>query len=218
MPDDSEQFGYQIQHLAERPVPPREGLSPSDETRLKAAKRTLDQNYTAVSEHVDGTLPENPTLVCREESRERYAFETLRLLHNYLSSLYSFNETVRVLFEQTTADCTLTSGDFTPGRRQSAPHYSRKLEFLRGIRTDFQHGGFSCLQFRRVGTIGELIGYTVAFDCESFLNEGDVERPSRFLRHTNENERSSPVSFIGRFHHETLATFYEDTREWFGVG
>lgn len=217
MSNNDEQFDYQIQHLAERSVSPRERLSPNDETRLKAAKRTLDQNYVAIDEHIDGTLPENPTLVCREEDRERYAFETLRLLHNYLSSLYSFNETVRALFEQVTTDCTLVSGDFTPNKGRSGLHYSRKLEFLRGIRTDFQHGGFSCLQFRRVGSLGELIGYTVSFDCESFLRGSEVDHASRFLRHTNENERSSPVSFIGRFHREALTAFYEDTREWFGV-
>ena len=145
-------YEYEIQTLYGADVVPSTALSRSATTRLTAAKRVLDQNYYEIEQYIDGDLETNPVYICPENSREDAGFEVLRLLYNYLSSLYSFNETIRVIFNQNTEQgVEITSGSFTPasgGTRDS--FYGRKLSFLRGLRTDFQHGGFSCLSFEKV--------------------------------------------------------------------
>lgn len=213
----SSRFDYQIQALADEAVVPTCELTDSDATRLNAAKRTLDQNFLTLDEYVDGDLARNPIFICHTDARRDEGFEALRLLHNYLSSLYSFNETIRVLFGRQT-DCELRTSDFTPTTDGTAqPYYARKLSFLRGVRTDFQHGGFSCLSFERTGRLGDFAGYHVVFDREEFLGESGLRRPSRFLRFTNENERRHPLCFVGQFHRNAVQEFFEDTESWFRI-
>lgn len=210
-------FEHHVQVLVGEPTTPRRRLADRDAVRLDAAKRTLDQNYFEIDEYVDGDLATNPMLVCPQDRRREEAFETIRLLHNYLSSLYSFNETVRVLFNDYTATGTrLRTGDFTPASGGSTrSYYGRKLSFLRGIRTDFQHGGFSCLSFEKTGELGDFGGYHVEFQRESFVEESGVDGANRFLQHTNQREQRYPLCFVDRFHRETVREFHEDTEAWF---
>jgi hypothetical protein len=58
---------------------------------LSVAKRTADQNYFEIGAYIDGDLATNPLFICRQEDREEEGLEALRLVHNYLSSLHSFN-------------------------------------------------------------------------------------------------------------------------------
>lgn len=208
---------YEIQTLYGEDVVSDGPLSQSAVTRLTAAKRVLDQNYYEVEQYVDGDLETNPVFICPKDSREDAGFEVLRLLHNYLSSLYSFNETVRVVFNQTTEEgVELRSGSFTPasgGTDES--YYARKLSFLRGLRTDFQHGGFSCLSFENAGELGNFAGYHVEFDSETFTQNSGLRDPERFLRYTNEKEQRYPLCFIEQFHTGQLQSFYDDVDGWF---
>lgn len=211
-------YEYEIQALYGADVVPSSALSRSATTRLTAAKRVLDQNYYEIKQYIDGNLETNPVYICPEDSREDAGFEVLRLLHNYLSSLYSFNETIRVVFNQNTRQgVELTSGSFTPasGGTESS-FYGRKLSFLRGLRTDFQHGGFSCLSFEKVGELGNFAGYHVEFDSEAFVQNSGLHDPERFLRYTNDNEQKYPLCFIEQFHTSPLQVFYGDVEEWFG--
>lgn len=210
-------FDFQVQTIVDEAVEPSSGMSSSDWTRLSVSKRTLDQNYYEIDEYIDGDLESNPIFICHNDERDEEGFEALRLLHNYLSSLYSFNETVRVLFNQHSPErLSLSSGDFTPASEGTDElHYSRKLAFLRGLRTDFQHGGFSCLEFDKAGELGDFAGYHVVFDRTSFIDNSGLNDPSRFLRHSNESEQRHPLCFLGQFHKNTLQAFYSDTETWF---
>ncbi|MBX0288486.1 hypothetical protein EGH22_19325 [Halomicroarcula sp. F28] len=217
MAADDPDFAYQLQTLAEATVSPDRRLSDTDRTRLSAAKRTVDQNYYELDEYIDGDLATNPIFLCHQSNRQEEAFEVLRLLHNYLSSLYSFNETVRVLFNrQTASQYTLTQGDFTPASGGTTKsYYGRKLGFLRGLRTDFQHGGFSCLSFEKAGELGAFGGYQIVFDEPAFLQESGLDEPSRFLRDSNGQEQRHPLCYLGQFQQDTLQAFYDDTVAWF---
>lgn len=210
-------FPFQLQRLAEANITPSTGLTDQEQTRLTAAKRTLDQNYYEVDTYIDGDLATNPMFICRQEKREDEGFEALRLLHNYLSSLYSFNETIRVLFNRSTTEgMHLMRGDFTPSSGgTSHSYYARKLCFLRGLRTDFQHGGFSCLSFDKAGELEDFGGYHLVFDTEAFVRDSGLDGPSRFLRYSNDNEQRHPLCYIGQFHQETLQDFYDDSEAWF---
>jgi hypothetical protein len=97
-------FEYQLQALARAGIEPKSRLQDADEVRLSAAKRTVDQNYFELDEYIDGDLRTNPVFICRREQVEEEGFEALRLLHNYLASLYSLNETIRVLCNRYTSD------------------------------------------------------------------------------------------------------------------
>lgn len=140
-------------------------------------------------------------------------------MHNYLASVYSFNETIRVLVNCHTEDgVTFQSSDFTTGSEEIASYYGRKLSFLRGLRTDFQHGGFSCLTFERAGELGNFGGYHVVFDRDAFVNDSGLREPTRFLRHTNARERRHPLCFLGQFHQNTVQEFHADVERWFDEG
>lgn len=210
-------FSFQVQTIAQAPIQPKSSFREQDKTRLSAAKRTLDQNYYELDEYIDGDLSENPIFICHESRADEEGFEALRLIHNYLSSLYSFNETIRVLCNQYAAESIeLTSGDFTPASGgTTASYYGRKLGFLRGLRTDFQHGGFSCLRFKNGGELGDFVGYQVLFEQPAFIQESGLDDPSRFLRWTNETEQRHPLSYIGSFHQKTIQAFYDDCENWF---
>lgn len=215
--DRSDDCTSQLQSLLGSDVAPNSGLSSGARGRLSAAKRALDQNYYELEEYVDGKVPTNPMFICRTERKREEGFEVLRLLHNYLASIYSFNETIRVLCNRhTPASVELATSDFTSVSDDgSSSYYSRKLGFLRGLRTDFQHGGFSCFSFIKAGELGDFAGYHVRFDRDSFVNDSGLHAPERFLRHTNESERRHPLCFIGRFHRTTLQQFYADVESWF---
>jgi len=215
--DSPSDFDYQLQTLARADIEPDDRLRESDEIRLSAAKRTVDQNYYELDEYIDGELRTNPIFLCHTDRVEEEGFEALRLLHNYLASLYSLNETIRVLCNRYSSPAVeLTGGDFTPvsgGNDES--YYGRKLGFLRGLRTDFQHGGFSCLTFEKAGELGDFEGYHVVFDRKAFITESGLREPNRFLRWTNEAEQRHPISYIGTFHQRTLQDFYDDVERWF---
>lgn len=217
MTADSSDCPYQLQTLAQTAIEPTTRLTETDEIRLSAAKRTVDQNYYELDEYIDGDLRTNPVFICRADRIQEEGFEALRLLHNYLASLYSLNEAIRVLCNRYTADAIeLTSGDFTPASGGTdTSYYGRKLGFLRGLRTDFQHGGFSCLTFDNAGELGAFNGYHVVFDRHAFVSESGLRDPNRFLRWTNEAEQRHPISYIGSFHQRTLQEFYTDVEAWF---
>ncbi len=217
--NSSPEFEYQLQTLARAEIKPNSRLRDADEIRLSAAKRTVDQNYYELDEYIDGDLRTNPVFICRVDRVEEEGFEALRLLHNYLASLYSLNEAIRVLCNcYVSGSVELTSGDFTPASGGSdESYYGRKLGFLRGLRTDFQHGGFSCLTFNKVGDLGDFEGYHVVFDREAFISESGLREPNRFIRWTNGAEQRHPISYIGSFHQQTLQDFYDDVEAWFSA-
>lgn len=213
----SPEFEYQLQALLNAEIEPTSRLSDADEVRLNAAKRTVDQNYYELDEYIDGDLRTNPMFICHGDRIEEEGFEALRLLHNYLSSLYSLNEAIRVLCNRHLSDgAELTSGDFTPasgGCEDS--YYGRKLAYLRGLRTDFQHGGFSCLTFDSAGRLGDFEGYHVVFDRVAFIEDSGLGEAGRFLHWTNAAEQRHPISYVGSFHQQTLQDFYRDVEAWF---
>ncbi len=129
--DSHPEFEYQLQDIFEAEVGPDCRLRDGDDVRLSGAKRTVDQNYYELDGYIDGNLRTNPVFICHADRVQEEGFEVLRLLHNYLSSLYSLNEAIRVLCNRYTADAVeVRSGDFTPasgGSDQS--YYGRKLGF-----------------------------------------------------------------------------------------
>lgn len=155
--------------------------------------------------------------VCQTENREEEGFEVLRLLHNYLSSLYSLNETIRVLVNQYTDDeIELQQRQFANSNRASGlPYYGRRLTFLRGLRTDFQHGGFSCLTFEENGSLGDFGGYHVVFDRAAFIHDSGLRSPTRFLKYANKSNRQYPLCYVGLFQQQTVQEFYTNTQNWF---
>lgn len=177
----------------------------------------MENNNYQLVEYIDGDLVTNPIYICLRETQEDTGFDVLRLLHNYLASLYSYNETVRVLFnEYAPGGTTLSSGEFTPASGGTPDsYYGRKLSFLRGLRTDFQHGGFSCLRFTTAGTLHGFGAYHVEFDRQRFVEDSDLTDPTRFLAHTNERERQHPLAFVGRFHGNAFQSFAADADSWF---
>ena len=215
--DGSSGFDFQLQDIAGSDIYPSQRLNQAAEQRLQVAKRTVDQNYYELDEYIDGNLSTNPIFLCRDENRREEGFEALRLLHNYLASLYSLNETIRVLVNQhTPSSIDVGQGQFTSSRDGATlPYYGRRLSFLRGLRTDFQHGGFSCLTFERTGELGDFGGYHVVFERNAFMNDSGLRSPGRFLQHTNENEQQYPLCFLGQFHQDTVQDFHEETQDWF---
>lgn len=216
MDADESSTGNQLHDIIGEDVDPVNRISQEDITRLDAAKRTLDQNFHSLDGFIDGDLAENPVVITHQDSSKDTGFEVLRLLHNYLASLYSCNETVRVLVNRLLpSERQLADGAFTPATGGSEEsYYGKRLAFLRGLRHDSQHGGFSCLSFDKSGELGAFAGYHLTFDSQRFINDSGLRTPSRFLEHTNDRQSSYPICYIGTFHKATLQPFLEDVDQW----
>lgn len=122
--------------------------------RLEAAELIAHRNFRDLQRFVDGSMDEGGCLIVSPADEPAgmplTAFESERsklykYLHNYLASVYSFNEQVRELInlkigsEQET-DKPLKMGAFVPNDRTL---YTQEIAFVRGLRVDAQHREFS---------------------------------------------------------------------------
>lgn len=177
--------------------------------RVRVSANVVRQNFDELEVFVDGKLDRDALFIVYAPNGGEAASYLYRHTHNYLSSLYSFNEQVRETVNELAQDCVITGPDVIAG---GSP-YSEKLAFLRGLRHDVQHGEYGSLTLKRRHTAGDFRIYCVEFDEQAFRT-GTVRHPPDYLRHTNRQERKYPLPYVAEFHKQQFNRFVEDAIDW----
>jgi hypothetical protein len=207
------------------PCEPAQSVNSNDIQRLESAELVVHKNFTSLREFFDGRLKQGILVVGGNTGnipigpKQHEQMLMYRQVHNYLASVYSFNEQVRLLVNMYRGDADATNdpirkGAFVP---EKATLYTQKLAFVRGLRIDFQHGDFSSVKFDPVQN-SELGGgdnvYRVVFDKQAFRS-GATESPDKYLQGASDEEMRYPTGYLYSFHRNHFVGFAEDTEEWF---
>lgn len=209
-----------IQQLLTDDDTPSRQLRPADRTRLQSTIAIIDANFADLEEFIDGDLHDDAYFLvesARDEDIQRNAFEVYRLLHNYLSALYSFNEAVRVtVTNYLPGDDALSKRHFDPSRRPGV-EYIRRLMFVRGLRIAAQHGAFSDTLPVTQWDLDEP-RYRLGFDESAICATETIHSPGMYLRFTSDQRRQQPLEYNGSFHQTNFHPFYTSCRQWFDLG
>lgn len=142
--------------------------------------------------------------------------EIYRRIHNYLSSLYSYNEQVRAILS-TCLEGDVHKGYFLPARDdKSAPEYVRWGAFLWGLRNDLQHGDYWCLSVERERSANGSEFYHLRFNKRHFdpTPKGSMESAGAYLAHAPESDQRYPLAYIGDFHRNLFNEFEQAFESW----
>jgi hypothetical protein len=98
----------------------------------------LESNFSELVELVSEgyNINESPVIRILLDQQEIVAMqaEATRLTHNYLASLYSFNEHIRIISNRvTTDDIGMEAKHFVCTTGPQTSDYARKVTFLRGL-------------------------------------------------------------------------------------
>lgn len=211
------------------PCRPEHDVSHDELRKLVSGYLVVHENFLSLCDFLDSSLkdgyvivtgetPETAPITPREYERTRL----YRHLHNYLASVYSFNEQTRLLVnakrgDPEETDTPLGRGAFVP---EKATLYTRKLAFVRGLRADFQHGDFSSVRLERVADPDPSLTedgsevYRVVFDREAFRN-GATKAPNKYLQEVSVETARYVTSYLDSFHRDHFADFATDTEAWF---
>lgn len=146
--------------------------------------------------------------------------EVFKRVHNYLSSLYSFNEQARTIINEKYTVREVTRGDFLPNpdetRSTSAPDYIKQLVFLWGLRNQFTHEQYRCLELELNSSHDEEEYFKLIFreTLYSPTPKGGLAESGDYLRYSSAQEREHPLCYIGTFHQECFNEFESDLNDW----
>lgn len=218
--------------LLGRSCSPENPVVQTELDNLNTSELIAHRNFRDLSSYVDGPLndggwiivspddePEGLPLTALENERSKL----YKHLHNYLASVYSFNEQVRELINRKIGDpgrmdSPLSIGEFVPNDRTL---YTQELAFVRGLRVDAQHGEFAAIELTPAtegfSTMDEEILYWIQFDKEGFRN-GPTRTPDKYLGNKADSSFGQPLEYLHRFHRNYFVEFARETEEWFETG
>lgn len=196
---------------------PIQALQGDDREAFDRIVSIADLNFTTIENFIDGTVDSDPFFYTDDQNTAVRVSRLLAMLHNYLATIYSYNENlVKVLPEY------LSSRVSNPGTTDfagiSAPDrslYTKQFNFILGLRTDAQHGTFSGFTITNELWDESRRKHHVKFDRDGFVNSTRLENMSQYLSHTNSREREYIISFLASFHRSTLQRFHDDLLDWF---
>lgn len=183
--------------------------------RFEMSRTIVLGNYVDLKEFVDGDIERDALIVVHDSQETQAVARTLfQHLHNYLASLYSFNEQVRELVNEKTTGRAIEKRDFSP-RKGDSPScdYVRKLAFLRGVRHSMQHGDYRSLDLASVDAKNGFEFWEVTFDQTTF-RDGVVAHPKSYLQYGRPVLMASPLRYVADFHRNHFLGFTRDCANW----
>lgn len=212
-----ETLSFEIEQLLGEPASCDGRLNEQEQDAFFNAYSTIENNLGDLAEYTN--LAEGYAYITSTpggEALKTAQFECTRYVHNYLASLYSWNEVIRTLVERHTS-LEMKWWMFTSTYDEHPrSQYSRKVGFLRGIRTVCQHGDFSCLQFETYNETDNEVQQRLKFAKQNFMG-CDLDDMHIYLKHTRQQRREYLVDFIAGFHRTEFQNFYSDMKDWFGI-
>lgn len=219
--------------LLARACTPENSVVRPEVDRLEAAELIAHRNFRDLKEFVDGEMETGGCLIIspadKPDEMPLSAFEAKRsklykYIHNYLASIYSFNEQVRELInlkigDEDDSNNPLGMGAFVPNSRTL---YTQELAFVRGLRIDAQHGEFSAISLSPTNCppvdadeVGDA--YWIQFDKDSF-RKGATNNPDKYLSDKKDNSFDPPLGYLYFFHRDYFVEFAQKTEHWFESG
>lgn len=183
--------------------------------RVEISRTIVLENFADLKSFVDGRIADDAWIVIHDSQEPRAVARTLfQHLHNYLASLYSFNEQIREVVNDRTAGIAIEKRDFSPRKGESpACEYVEKLAFLRGLRHSMQHGDYRSLDFRPVEATNGFEFREVTFDRRKF-ESGAVNYPRSFVQYGDAVRMAKPLQYVADFHRNHFVGFTEDCIDW----
>lgn len=188
---------------------PTQSVSNNEISRIRVSANIVRQNYDTLEDFVDGKIDQDALFIVHNTTQQEAISYLYGHLHNYLSSLYSFNEQVREKVDNGLPAQSFPKSRFISDRTP----YSEKLAFIRGLRHDVQHGEYGCLSLDCRRSVGNFKIYCIEFEKKAF-RQGSVNHPHVHLRHTNKQDRKYPLPYIADFHKQYFNDFVDDSIDW----
>ena len=188
---------------------PTQSVSGNEISRLRVSANIVRQNYSTLEGFVDGKMDQDALFIVHNTTQQEAISYLYGHLHNYLSSLYSFNEQVWEKVNDGLPSQSFPRSHFISSRSL----YSEKLAYIRGLRHDVQHGEYGCLSLDCRHSIGDFKIYCIEFDEQEF-RQGSVSHPHDHLRHTSQQDRKYPLPYIADFHEQHFNDFVDDSVDW----
>jgi len=142
--------------------------------------------------------------------------EVYRRVHNYVSSLYSYNEHIREILNRRLGQH-IGKRYFLPGKdNRAAPDYTKRGAFLWGLRNDFQHGDYWCLSVEKANQDQDYAFYHLRFEKQDFnaTPKGGIEDAGGYVAYAPDGEYEYPLPYIAHFHRNLFNDFESDFESW----
>lgn len=195
---------------------PSKPIADRDLTRVRSSAYIVHGNFARLDEICDDITTTG--LICARESAAKTDVrnEVYRRTHNYLSSLYSYNEQIRTILNDRLSE-NIHKGYFLPARdNKGSPEYIRRGTFLWGLRNDFQHGDYWCLSIEEQGSMDGQDKYHLLFKKEHFeaTAKGNIDSSGDYLAHAPDSDLEYPLPYIGDFHRNLFNEFETAFENW----
>lgn len=196
---------------------PQNRLSADRVRRVELSFNIVLSNYVNLKRFVDGEFDEEAYIIvdksqqAKEVSRSLYTY-----LHNYLSSLYSYNELVRgMVKEESPSGIEIENQDMSPHIGDvPACDYVRWLAFARGLRHGLQHGEYHFLDFDRFDTKNGFDFKKLVFLQDEFESNSSVNYAEGYTQYADEDDMKLPLNYLSTFHSQYFLKFGQDVDDW----
>ncbi|SDD71582.1 hypothetical protein E2L06_18690 [Haloterrigena sp. H1] len=195
---------------------PAEPVTDRDLARARSSAYIVHGNFHELAQMCDNISTTGTVIVEQGADETDVENEVYRRVHNYVSSLYSYNEQIRSILNKR-LNQHIRKGQFLPARDdKAAPDYARRGTFLWGLRNDFQHGDYWCLKVKYEGTQDGSDCYQLYFQKQDFeaTPKGDLDSAGDYLAHAPDEDQRYPLPYIGDFHRNLFSEFENAFEEW----
>lgn len=195
---------------------PEDAITNRDLTRARSSAYIVHGNFHELAEMCDDISTTGLIVVEKGAKDTDVENEVYRRVHNYVSSLYSYNEQIRSILNKRLSRH-IKKGYFLPSRDdKAAPEYVRRGTFLWGLRNDFQHGDYWCLKVEHQGTQNGSDCYQLYFQKRDFeaTPKSDLDSAGDYLAHAPDGDQRYPLPYIGDFHRNLFSEFESAFESW----
>lgn len=195
---------------------PADPVTDRDLTRARSSAYIVHGNFNELAGMCDDISTTGVIIVDEGAERTDVENEVYRRVHNYVSSLYSYNEQIRTILNKR-LNRHIGKGYFLPARdNKAAPEYVRRGTFLWGLRNDFQHGDYWCLSVEFEATREGKDCYNLYFEKRDFeaTPKGNLDEAGDYLAHAPDDDQQYPLPYIGDFHRNLFSDFESAFESW----
>jgi hypothetical protein len=196
---------------------PTQALHGDDAEAFDTIVSIADLNFATITNFIDGSIDSDPHFFSERQNTPVKINQLLAVLHNYLATIYSYNENLcKVLPDYLPPHVSNpNTRDFACTNCPSRSQYTKKFNFICGLRIDAQHGTFRGFNITSEPWDKKREKHHVKFDRNGFVNASRLGQMNQYLRHTNCREREYIITFLAGFHRHTFQSFHSDLMAWF---